>query len=197
MLIANLCDVLYFVGFHFIEKTRGWYHNQIRRPQSTVKRSFGISTVGSQGVDGSNKHNTDDDSAWPSSLIGKNISYEVPLKKKKSVGINIRKVIRKVTVKMAGKQVTKSISVETEEEDNTIKLLRGVNVHFRRGRMCCLMGTSGAGKVRVILYRLNQGFCDIILDYFPLLKHILYLHRQLCLMSSLDIKRVEQLAEKL
>lgn len=88
-------------------------------------------------------------SSWPSSLIGKNISYEVPLKAK-TAGINIRKLIRKITVKLAGKSVTASINEEHAEKGNTIKLLNHIDVHFRRGRMTCLMGTSGAGKVSIV-----------------------------------------------
>jgi ABC-type multidrug transport system ATPase subunit len=62
------------------------------------------------------------ESSWPSSLIAKNISYEVPSKESKS----------------------------------NIKLLDNVNVHFRCGRMTCLMGTSGAGK---------STFLDVIAGY--------------------------------
>jgi len=153
-LFALIYDTL---GFIFIEKTRSWYHHQIRRSQATVMKSFGI---GSQRPDSESnaEEDTNNDSSWPSSLIAKNISYEVPLKTK-SAGINIRKLVRKVTVKLAGKKVSASVgSIAAEEERNswrhndeaapsTITLLDHVDVHFRRGRMTCLMGTSGAGKV--------------------------------------------------
>lgn len=66
--------------------------------------------------------------------------------KKKTAGINIRKIIRKITVKLAGKKVTASVGDDAKPTD-TIRLLDHVDVHFRRGRMTCLMGTSGAGKV--------------------------------------------------
>ena len=58
-------------------------------------------------------------------------------------------MIRKMTVKLAGKKVTASVSDEDAEQGNSITLLDHVDVHFRRGRMTCLMGTSGAGKVSV------------------------------------------------
>ena len=104
-----------------------------------MKFSFGI---GSAAPLESNDGLTSDESSWPSSLIGKNISYEVPLKAK-STGINIREMIRKVTVKLAGKKVTGTIIEDQVEVNNSIRLLDNVNVQFRRGRMTCLMGTSG------------------------------------------------------
>ena len=122
-----------------------------------MKKSFG---GGSERP--SNDHQVEEankeDSSWPSSLIARNISYEVPLKSQ-SAGINIRKMIRRVTVKLAGKKVSPSELEDSQQEaarnswaqDNnptTIRLLDHVDVHFRRGRMTCLMGTSGAGKVR-------------------------------------------------
>lgn len=113
-LFAVLYDIL---GFHFIEKTRSWYHHQIRRPQSNVKLSFGMG----RGSTETKAEVANNDSSWPSSLIARNISYEVPSK-----------------------------------ESNTIKLLDNVNVHFRCGRMTCLMGTSGAGK---------STFLDVIAGY--------------------------------
>jgi len=149
-LFALVYDTL---GFHFIERTRAWYHHQIRRPQSTVKKSFGMGGSmredASETAGGSNAPAVESESSWPSSLIGKNICYEVPLKAK-TTGINIRKLIRKMTVKMAGKKVTASINEEDAEQGNTIKLLNNVDVHFRRGCMTCLMGTSGAGKTTLL-----------------------------------------------
>jgi len=156
-LFALVYDTL---GFHFIEKTRTWYHHQIRRPQATVKKSFGIGSNRNRlrlaVASDSQVNNANEDSSWPSSLIAKNISYEVPLKTK-SAGINIRKTIRKMTTKFAGKKVSASINDEADSDRNswvqnepaqsTIRLLDHVDVHFRRGRMTCLMGTSGAGKV--------------------------------------------------
>ncbi|KAL7543865.1 hypothetical protein ACHAXR_013237 [Thalassiosira sp. AJA248-18] len=144
-LFALVYDIL---GFIFIERTRSWYHHQIRRPQATVKKSFGMGSSGTVGD--SNVQETDETTSWPSSLIGKNISYSVPLKKK-STGINIRKMIRKVTVKLAGKKVTSSVNEDEEQAGhNSIVLLDHVDVHFRRGRMTCLMGTSGAGKTTLL-----------------------------------------------
>ncbi len=61
----------------------------------------------------------------------------------KSTGINIREMIRTVTVKVAGKKVTDTVSEEQGEGDHSLRLLDNVDVHFRRGRMTCLMGTSG------------------------------------------------------
>lgn len=101
-------DTALTIGFHFIEKTRYWYHHQIRRPQSNVKVSFGMGNVSTD----TKVEVANNESSWPSSLIAKNISYEVPSKESKS----------------------------------NIKLLDNINVHFRCGRMTCLMGTSGAGK---------------------------------------------------
>ena len=161
-LFALVYDTL---GFHFIEKTRTWYHHQIRRPQATVKKSFGIGSNRNRlrlaVASDSQVNNANEDSSWPSSLIAKNISYEVPLKTK-SAGINIRKTIRKMTTKFAGKKVSASINDEADSDRNiwfpnepaqsTIRLLDHVDVHFRRGRMTCLMGTSGAGKVSYFIY---------------------------------------------
>ena len=163
-LFALVYDTL---GFHFIEKTRTWYHHQIRRPQATVKKSFGIGSNRNRlrlaVASDSQVNNANEDSSWPSSLIAKNISYEVPLKTK-SAGINIRKTIRKMTTKFAGKKVSASINDEADSDRNswvqnepaqsTIRLLDHVDVHFRRGRMTCLMGTSGAGKVSYFILRL-------------------------------------------
>ncbi|KAL9190425.1 hypothetical protein ACHAXT_007636 [Thalassiosira profunda] len=148
-LFALFYDAL---GFIFIERTRAWYHHQIRRPQSTVKKSFGLGA--SQGEEGIQEGGSSDESQWPSSLIARNISYVVPLKKK-TAGINIRKLIRKITVKLAGKDVTLSMRSDASIEDDapaasTIQLLDHVDVHFRRGRMTCLMGTSGAGKTTLL-----------------------------------------------
>jgi len=53
-------------------------------------------------------------------------------------------------VKLAGKKVTASVSDEDAEQGNSITLLDHVDVHFRRGRMTCLMGTSGAGKTTLL-----------------------------------------------
>ena len=110
------------IGYYYIEKTRSWCHNQIRRPQSNVKVSFGMggnvstaATTNNAAVANSNE------STWPSSLIAKNICYEVHSKEGKS-----------------------------------IRLLDNVNVHFRSGRMTCLMGTSGAGK---------STFLDVLSGY--------------------------------
>jgi hypothetical protein len=75
-------------------------------------------------------------------LIGKGICYEVPLKAK-TTGINIREMIRRVTVKVAGKKVVDTASEQHVGANNSIRLLDNVDVHFRRGRMTCLMGTSG------------------------------------------------------
>lgn len=140
--LTALGPLLFRSGFVFIERTRSWYHHQIRRPQATVKKSFGLGLSGTVGD--SNSQGTADNSNWPTSLIGRNISYEVPLKKK-SAGINIRKLLRKLTVKLYGKKVTASVS-DSQVGRNSIQLLDHVDVHFRRGRMTCLMGTSGAGK---------------------------------------------------
>lgn len=144
-------------GFYFIEKTREWYHHQIRRPQATVKKSFELGGGGT--VDDTDVQDMDA-SSWPSSLSGKSICYEVPLKTK-TAGINIRKMVRRVTVKLAGKEVTKSIS-DDDAEQTSIKLLDNVDVHFRRGRMTCLMGTSGAGKVSEGAVPLFPGYSYLI-----------------------------------
>ena len=130
---------LQHAGFYYIEKTREWYHHQIRRPQATVKFSFDIGSAKSH--EETDEHSSKE-SSWPSSLIGKNICYEVPLKVK-STGINIREMIRTVTVKVAGKKVTDTVSEEQGEGDHSLRLLDNVDVHFRRGRMTCLMGPSG------------------------------------------------------
>lgn len=105
-----------------MEKTRAFYHNQIRRPQSTVMKSFGMG--GGSDEKASTGAAADDEgaSSWPSSLIGRNIVYEVPVRK-------------------GGKG---------RNGENSIRLLDEVNVHFRRGKMTCLMGTSGAGKTTLL-----------------------------------------------
>lgn len=107
------------IGFYYIEKTRSWCHNQIRRPQSNVKVSFGM--CGNVSTATTNNAVANNESTWPSSLIAKNICYEVQSK-----------------------------------EGNSIRLLDNVNVHFRSGRMTCLMGTSGAGK---------STFLDVLSGY--------------------------------
>lgn len=152
----DICMVFMFalvydtLGFFFIEKTRAWYHHQIRRPQSTVKNSFGMGGSDRETFEAAGTTSAQEASSeWPSSLIGRNISYDVPLKRK-SAGINIRKMIRSVTVRVAGKKVSDSGSEAQPERTSSIRLLDSVNVHFKRGRMTCLMGTSGAGKVRSI-----------------------------------------------
>ncbi|KAL7553130.1 hypothetical protein ACHAWF_016381, partial [Thalassiosira exigua] len=157
------------LGFICIEKTRSWYHHQIRRPQSTVKKSFGMGSNRPMGKR-SNRPSSDVEqdeedelSPWPTSLIAKNISYVVPLKAK-STGINIRKMIRKVTVKLAGKKVSPSTHGHEDRDEphersrttnvfldrNHIQLLDHIDVHFRKGRITCLMGTSGAGKTTLL-----------------------------------------------
>lgn len=70
-------------------------------------------------------------------------------------------MVRRVTVKLAGKEVTKSIS-DDDAEQTSIKLLDNVDVHFRRGRMTCLMGTSGAGKVSEGAVPLFPGYSYLI-----------------------------------
>ena len=52
-------------------------------------------------------------------------------------------MIRRVTVKVAGKKVVDTAIDEQVGANNSIRLLDNVDVHFRRGRMTCLMGTSG------------------------------------------------------
>jgi len=144
LFIRSIANVLSSVwskraGFYYIEKTRAWHHNQIRRPQATVKFSFDIGSVTSSEGDG---EHSNIETPWPSSLIGKNICYDVPLASK-TTGINLRELIRKVTVKIAGKRVIDTESEEQVPENNSMRLLNHVDVHFRRGRMACLMGTSG------------------------------------------------------
>lgn len=139
--IANVLSLVWSkrAGFYYIEKTRAWYHNQIRRPQATVKFSFDIGIATSS--EGHGQH-SNIETPWPSSLIGKNICYEVPLASKTS-GINLRELIRKVTVKLAGKKVIDTEGEEEATENNIMRLLDHVDVHFRRGHLACLMGTSG------------------------------------------------------
>lgn len=79
---------------------------------------------------------------WPQTLSVKNLYYSVPLRGQRK-GLMTR--LRSLIVTISGKKVKKE---ETQQESSTLTLLNGVEAQFRRGRMCCLMGTSGAGKVR-------------------------------------------------
>lgn len=135
------------IGMYYIEHTREWYFNQIRRPQATVKKSFGMTTKkekDSQRKDEDEEEGGKDveeatETEWPQTLSVKDLCYSVPLKTKRK-GLMTR--LRSVLVKLSGKEMEKE-----ENKESTLTLLNGVEAQFRRGRMCCLMGTSGAGKV--------------------------------------------------
>lgn len=55
----------------------------------------------------------------------------------------MREIIRRVTVKVAGKKVIDTVGEEQGDGDHSLRLLDNVDVYFRQGRMTCLMGTSG------------------------------------------------------
>ncbi len=46
-------------------------------------------------------------------------------------------------MKVAGKKVIDTVGEEQGDGDHSLRLLDNVDVYFRRGRMTCLMGTSG------------------------------------------------------
>ena len=153
------------LGFYFVEKTRGWYHNQTRRPQSTVKNSF---SMGGGQASFDDTHNNSQASpeletvaerndTWPQCLSVQDLSYEVPINRKDHVGINIHAFIQRSTIRWAGKSKgqgekldNSSTSTDSKESRSSLRLLRNVNARFGCGRMAALMGTSGAGKTTLM-----------------------------------------------
>lgn len=113
--------------------------------QATVKRSFSMETKKDKDEDKKADEDRDVESdavktEWPQTLSVKDLYYSVHLKgQHKSLMARLRSTL----VKLSGKKVEK----EDPEQESTLTLLHGVEAQFRRGRMCCLMGTSGAGKV--------------------------------------------------
>lgn len=140
-----------YLGQMLLEKNRAWFFNQTRAPVSTVQQSFSMSAPnivqmvssknGRINKNGTEKSFCDD---WPHSLSASNLCYDVPLKR----GFNICKRVQKTLVRFAGKMPGgKPKRLDWEHDDHKmLRLLNSVNVRFCRGRMCALMGTSGAGK---------------------------------------------------
>jgi ABC-type multidrug transport system fused ATPase/permease subunit len=151
-LFATVYD---FLGQRLIERNRSWFFNQTRLPMSTVTQSFSMSapqvlkiTEGNDDGMKNDKEVLDDlemerHSDWPRSLCVKNLCYDVPLKS----GINIIKKARKGCVRLSGHAVGQKPDVgDLEGESGTLRLLNNVTATFSRGRLCALMGTSGAGR---------------------------------------------------
>ena len=153
--ILFLFAIVYdYFGQMLLEKNRGWFFNQTRKPVSTVQQSFSmtapkvvqaLSSKSSKQKENIEANEPDDDSQWPKSLCTRGLCYDVPLKR----GLNISKRMKKNFVRWAGKKAGDKPSTkdyEGSEEKKTLRLLNSVNVRFTRGRMACLMGTSGAGE---------------------------------------------------
>ena len=85
---------------------------------------------------------TNEISEWPQTLSVKGLFYSVRVK---AEGKGLMTRMRSLIVRWSGK------NVEQTSKESTLTLLNGVEAQFRRGRMCCLMGTSGAGKVGCLL----------------------------------------------
>jgi ABC-type lipoprotein export system ATPase subunit len=151
-LFAIVYDLL---GQRLIEKNRAWFFNQTRLPTATVKDSFSMTVhqvVPLAGAttaithDDGTKVSCDDENGehvnWPQNLCVKDLCYDVPMKRK----VNVLKKVRKAFVHLSGHAVgTKSDVSDYEKEQGKLRLLNKVNAIFSRGRVCALMGTSGAG----------------------------------------------------
>jgi len=152
--ILFLFAIVYdFFGWRLIEKNRDWFFNQTRLPVSTVKQSFSMSTpavMEISGKDNCSKGNVNEktDTDWPQSLSVVDLCYDVPVKR----GVNILKKCRKRLVRFSGNAVGKKPEVQDlKVEDNVkLRLLHKVSACFSRGRMTCMMGTSGAGKTTLM-----------------------------------------------
>ena len=137
-IFAVIYDLL---GFYYIEKTRGWYHNQTRRPQSRVKRSFamGASDEAERGVTkpspkAPSAQEANSTGIWPQCLAVRDLCYEVPIKKTKPK-FSLWSLLRQANVRLAGKQYGKHTVDETLQKGNNLMLLHSVNARFSRGRM--------------------------------------------------------------
>jgi hypothetical protein len=152
-LFAIFYDLL---GQRLIERNRTWFFNQTRLPMSTVKESFSMTAPQVVQMAGANTAIAHDDDTkiscgdekgehenWPHSLCVKDLCYDVRTKRP----VNVVKKIRKALVRMSGHSVgTKADVSDYEEDQGTLRLLNKVNAIFCRGRLCALMGTSGAGR---------------------------------------------------
>ena len=150
--IFDLCMLFVFalvydlLGCYYIEHTREWYHNQIRRPQATVMKSFDMTTKIDKD-DGDEEKEADDDAGieegkgekWPQTLSVTNLTYSVHVKANQKC--NAKALLNPCLAKLCGASVP---AAEENSGKHMLTLLNGVDALFRRGRMCALMGTSGA-----------------------------------------------------
>ena len=134
-MFALVYDIL---GFHFIEKTRGWYHYQTRRPQSRVIKSFTMAaplttTADEEKAASSYQTGSALDRNWPHSLSVQDLVYEVP--RKNASNFNLRSLVRRGIVRLAGKKAHPPFAHASLRSGNNLRLLNGVNARFCRGRM--------------------------------------------------------------
>ena len=155
--------VLDIIGMHFQERTRQWYFNQIRRPQATVMRSSveednnNDSSTNNDALkddDAEAQVSNEEDSNQPESLAVRDLSYSVNIGKSKKCWkprrLTIASIFGPILAKIAGKSLDSKEAINEEEEEEEgvteLTLLDGITARFKRGRMCALMGQSGAGE---------------------------------------------------
>mmetsp|Transcript_2365 Transcript_2365/g.3498 ORF Transcript_2365/g.3498 Transcript_2365/m.3498 type:complete len:1027 (-) Transcript_2365:2652-5732(-) len=138
------------VGMYFVEFTRKWNSNKIRRSQSRVREkdseqqerpnlNYDIGT-------GTSIESTDTE--WPQTLSATNLCYTVPIKGPK--GCSIDSVLGPCLAKCYGKNTAADDESTQDDKPKHLQLLNNVTAQFRRGRMTALMGSSGAGKTTLM-----------------------------------------------
>jgi hypothetical protein len=132
---AGFYDLL---GLYYIETNRQWFHNQIRRTQSRVAKSFGMTAGQTAKEIESEEHEVlfnqeEKQRDWPQCLSVRELSYAVPFKKSSTS----RNLISTVMVRLAGKNkgLAESIGSTNVEGADSLMLLHSVNARFRAGRM--------------------------------------------------------------
>ena len=134
------------IGLYYVEHTREWYHNQTRRPQSTVK-SFSMTAASRPTKDKESESVNDNDVpesapalVGPKSLAVRGLCYHVPFKTKNK-RLTCNSILGPCLVRLSGNNSPE----EKQPKDNELTLLNNVEARFGSGRMCALMGSSGAG----------------------------------------------------
>jgi hypothetical protein len=144
------------LGLYYIETNRQWFHNQIRRAQSRVTKSFGM-TAGENQIRRAQSRATESfgmtagqtakvndgeeqeilkqeerQRGWPQCLSVRELSYEVPFKSSTS-----RNIISTAMVLLAGKNKGREESIESIKVEGTdsLMLLHSVNARFCAGHM--------------------------------------------------------------
>lgn len=137
---AVIYDLL---GYYYIERTRALLHNQTRRPQSTVKKSFSMSAPLREDKSSQDyKHSSQTQEIdWPQSLTIRDLSYKVPLKSQ-TRKLKPVQFLRRKLVMLAGKESSKETAEKVHKDDN-LTLLHKVNARFCRGRMTGKLLKSG------------------------------------------------------